>query len=81
MIVIYMYIKLTILENAFSYTNFIFIRILGAELEKIKGGEGKANGDTGQCLGRWLQGHLGSMISARAPHAWANLLSLSGSKV
>lgn len=36
MIVIYMYVKLTILENAFSSTNFIFVRTLGAELEKIK---------------------------------------------
>lgn len=81
MIVIYMYVKLTILENAFSSTNFIFVRTLGAELEKIKWGEGKANGGTGHCLGRRLQGHLDGMTSARAPHAWANLLSLSGSKI
>lgn len=35
-IIIYMYIMLTILENAFSSTNSIFTRTLRAELEKLK---------------------------------------------
>lgn len=39
-IILYMYITLTILENAFSSTNSIFTRTLGAELEKLKPKEG-----------------------------------------
>lgn len=45
--------------------NFILTKTLGAELEKLKGGDGKAS------MGRQLHGHLGDMTSARAPRAWA----------
>lgn len=56
MIILSMYIMLTILENAFSSTNSIFTRTLGAKQEKLKpkGGLGIA----GEVTQRPHQGYL-----------------------
>lgn len=55
-IILYMYIMLAILENAFSSTNSIFTRTLGAELEKLKPKEVWGVAWGGDSKASWCQG-------------------------